>query len=153
MTALTCGLHAASDEAFLKKAAQGGLMEVRLGELAKSKGMQPGVKDFGAMLASDHGKANAELKSLAESKKVELPGQLDSKGEAMINRFEKLSGAEFDKEFVEAMIKDHKKDVKEFEDVAKDSKDADVKAFAEKTLPTLRSHLQKVEELQKEISK
>lgn len=151
--ALSCGLHAASDEAFLKKAAQSGMIEVRLGELAKTKAMQPGVKDFGAMMAADHGKANAELKSLAESKKVELPTQLDSKHQATVERLEKLPGAEFDKAYVDEMVKDHKMDVKEFEEASKDAKDADVKAFAEKTLPTLRSHLEKVEALQKEISK
>ncbi|HET6408513.1 MAG TPA: DUF4142 domain-containing protein [Chthoniobacteraceae bacterium] len=138
---------AGKDERFLKNAAQGGMSEVQLGELAKGKATNKGVKDFAAMLAADHSKANEELKSLAGQKGVELPSDIEVGQKMSREKLDQLSGAEFDKEFVEQMIKDHKKTIDLFEDASKEVKDADVKSFADKTLPTLRGHLQQVEAL------
>ena len=123
------------------------MSEVQLGELAKGKATNKGVKDFAAMLAADHSKANEELKSLAGQKGVELPSDIEVGQKMSREKLDQLSGAEFDKEFVEQMIKDHKKTIDLFEDASKEVKDADVKSFADKTLPTLRGHLQQVEAL------
>jgi putative membrane protein len=141
------------DEMFIKKAALGGMTEVRLGEIATEKARQPAVKEFGAMMVKDHSKANTELKALAKSKNVELPADLDSKHQSTVDRFSKLSADEFDKAYVKEMVEDHKKDVAEFEEAAKSAKDAEVKAFAEKTLPTLRTHLEHVMTLHKQVEK
>jgi putative membrane protein len=142
---------AGKEERFLKNAAQGGSAETQLGELAKQKATNKGVKDFAAMIAADHTKANDELKSLAEKKGVELPGDIEIGQKMAREKLERLSGAEFDKEWVQQMIKDHKKTIDLFEDASKDAKDPDVKAFADKTLPTLRGHLQHVEGLKKDV--
>jgi putative membrane protein len=142
---------AGKDERFLKNASQGGSAEVQLGELAKEKATNKGVKDMAAMILADHTKANQELKSLAGQKGVELPADIEVGQKMARQKLEKLSGAEFDKEWVQQMIKDHKKAIDLFEDASKDSKDADIKAFADKTLPTLRGHLQHVEGLKKDV--
>jgi|SoiMethySBSTD1v2_1073268.scaffolds.fasta_scaffold1065313_2 putative membrane protein len=138
---------AGKDERFLKNAAQGGMTEVQLGELGKSKATKKEVKDFAAMMATDHGKANEELKSLAGQKGVELPGEIEIGQKMAKEKLDRLSGAEFDKEFVQQMIKDHKKTIDMFEEASKDAKDSDVRSFASKTLPTLRGHLQQAEGL------
>jgi putative membrane protein len=142
---------AGKDERFLKNAAQGGMAEAQLGELGKSKATKQSVKEFAAMMAADHGKANQELKSLASQKGVELPGDVEIGQKMAREKLDRLSGAEFDKEFVQQMIKDHKKTIDLFEDASKDAKDSDVKSFADKTLPTLRGHLQQAEALKKDV--
>jgi putative membrane protein len=142
---------AGKDERFLKNASQGGSAEVQLGELAKEKATNKGVKDAAAMILADHTKANQELKSLAGQKGVELPADIEVGQKMARQKLEKLSGAEFDKEWVQQMIKDHKTAIDLFEDASKDAKDSDVKAFASKTLPTLRGHLQHVEGLKKDV--
>jgi putative membrane protein len=143
-TSLSAADLAKSDEAFMKKAASGGMAEVKLGEVAKEKGSRKDVKDFGAMMAGDHGKANEELKSLAQKKGVTLPPGPTGKHEAAVNKLSKLSGEEFDKAYIDEMVKDHENAVKEFEQVSGSAKDADVKAFATKTLPTLKTHLERI---------
>lgn len=144
---------ARKDKEFLKNAAQGGMTEVRLGTLAKEKATHADVKSFGSMMTTDHGKANAELKALAEKKSVELPTELDAKHQGKLDKFAKLSGDEFDKAYVKEMVSKHKKEVSEFEDASREAKDPEVKAFAEKTLPTLRAHLEQVQAIQKELGK
>jgi putative membrane protein len=131
---------------FLKMVASDGLAEVKLGELAGEKGGSAEVKEFGSMMVTDHGKANEELKPIASAKGVEVPAELDKKHQATHDKLAKLSGAEFDKAYISEMVKAHTKAVSEFEKAAK-SKDAEVKAFADKTLPTLRHHLEKAQSL------
>lgn len=137
------------DEEFVMKAAQGGMVEVQLGDLAKSKGKRDDVKKFGEMMVNDHGKANGELKMVASSKGLTLPEKLDAKHSATVDRLSKLEGDNFDKAYLAEMVKDHEKDVKEFEAASKSAKDVDVKAFVDKTLPVLRKHLEHVRGLAK----
>ena len=139
----------AADVAFVKKAAAGGTTEVELAKLAQQKAEHADVKAFAAKLESDHTAANRDLKELASSKHITL-AEGPSHG-ALHAKLEKLSGAAFDKAYVAAMVDDHVKDVKAFEKVANGSGDSDIKAFAAKTLPTLKDHLQQVQELSKTI--
>jgi putative membrane protein len=141
----------ASDRAFLEKAAQGGLAEVELGKLAAEKGSTPEVKAFGQQMVDDHGKANAELKTLAESKGITVPTELSSKDAQLRKKLDGLSGSAFDHAYVAEMVKDHKHDVAEFEKESKKAHDPDVAGFASKTLPTLRQHLTHVENLSKSV--
>lgn len=129
------------DNHFIMEAAMGGMMEVELGKLATEKGASADVKAFGQRMVADHGKANEELMKLAGQKNVTLPTELSGHHKEMVDRLSKLSGAEFDREYMSEMVKDHTKDVQAFETEAKDGKDADVKAWAAKTVPTLRAHL------------
>jgi putative membrane protein len=128
------------DKEFLKNASEMGLTEVELGKLAAEKGGSAEVKALGKKLMADHKKSNAELAKLAKSKKVELKMDETAAQKQMIAAFEKKSGAEFDKEFREHVAKDHEKAIKTFSDAAKDTKDPDVKAFAEKNLAALKEH-------------
>lgn len=131
-----------NSEDFTTDAAYGGMMEVQLGELAKTHAASQAVKDFGAMMVKDHSKANDELKSIAAKNNVTLAGTLPDKHQRHIDDLAKKNGAEFDKDYMDMMVDDHEKDIKMFERCAKDEDEkADVKAFAAKTLPTLYKHL------------
>ena len=130
-----------SDKTFMKKAAQGGMAEVQLGQLAAEKGSSDEVKKFGQRMVDDHSKANDQLKQLAASKGVELPTSLNSKDEATKNRLSKLSGNAFDRAYMQDMVKDHTQDVSEFKKASQTAKDSDLKNWASQTLPTLEDHL------------
>lgn len=130
-----------SDDAFLKKAAQGGMAEVELGQLAVQKASNEQVKNFGQRMIDDHTKANDQLKQIAAQNHVDLPTQLDAKDQATKAKLEKLSGKQFDEAYMKDMVKDHKKDVAEFARESKQAKDPNVKSLAQQTLPTLREHL------------
>ena len=133
---------ASQDRNFLMDAAMGGMMEVELGRLATTNGASDAVKQFGQRMVDDHSKANAELMSLATSKGITLPTELDEKHRAHVTKLWSLTGADFDREYSKMMMSDHKKDVSEFEKQSMKGVDADLKAFATNTLPTLREHLQ-----------
>ena len=135
------------DAKFAVAAANGGMAEVELGTLAQEKAVNAKVKDFGSMMVKDHSKANDEMKALAKSKGITLPDSIDSKEKKVKSDLSAKSGADFDKAYVSNMIDDHKEDIKEFEDAAKNVKDPDLKAFAVKTLPTLKMHLDAIQKI------
>ncbi len=124
----------------VRPAAQANRAEVELGRVATERGASDSVKQFGQRMVTDHGKANDELAKVAQDKGVELPADMDAKHKRLQDRLAKLSGADFDKAYMDAMVKDHDKDVAAFEKEAKSAKDKDLKNFASKTLPTLKSH-------------
>lgn len=135
------------DRSFMTEAATGGMAEVELGRLAAEKGQSADVKKFGQRMVDDHSKANDELKQLATKKGVTLPTDLTGEQKSEKEKLSKLSGAAFDKEYMSAMVEDHDKDVKAFQDKSKDAKDADLKAFVTKTLPTLEEHQKMAKEI------
>ena len=130
------------DQKFLMDAAMGGLMEVELGRWASQKGTSAEVKQFGQRMVADHSKANTELTQLAASKGITLPTQLDEKHQSSVSKITRLNGAEFDRAYSKMMLKDHEHDVSDFEKQSTKGEDAEIKAFAAKTLPTLQEHLQ-----------
>ena len=132
---------ARGDRKFLEEAAQGGMAEVEMGRLATQRAGDASVREFGARMVSDHSAANAELKAIAAKKGMQLPSEVNSSQKSEIDKLSKMSGDEFDKEYMSAMVKDHEEDGKDFETQAKDGNDADIKAFAAKTLPKLQEHL------------
>lgn len=125
---------------FAMKAASGGMMEVELGNIAQQRALNPRVKAFGAMMVEDHSKANDELKALATTKNIALPDSLSDEHKRHVDEMKKMQGADFDKHYMEMMVDDHNDDIDLFEDASKED-DADIKAFASKTLPVLRKHL------------
>jgi putative membrane protein len=139
---------ARADRKFIQDAAESGMFEVEVAQLASSKATDPAVKSFASMLVDHHTSANNELVQLANSKKVELPAA-PSRG--MRNDVEKLgrrSGADFDRDFVrEVGIKAHEKDIKNFQKASEKVKDPQLKAWVDKTLPTLREHLAAAQKL------
>jgi putative membrane protein len=129
------------DTKFMKEAANGGMLEVELGKIALTNASNSKVKDFGKRMRDDHTKANNDLKKLASSKGVELPTKVEGKEKLTLDRLSKLSGVEFDREYMKAMVDDHKEDISAFENASQKAKDPDVKKFASEHLPTLKTHL------------
>jgi putative membrane protein len=141
----------ATDKAFVIKAAQGGMTEVQLGQLAADKGTSQDVKDFGSKMVTDHGNANDELKSIASSKDITIPDKLDAKHQAVVDKMSKMSGAEFDKGYVAEMVKGHKETDALFTKEAKSGQDADIKAFAAKTDEIVKMHLSMIQGIQSKM--
>jgi putative membrane protein len=141
----------AADQMFVKKVAMGGLAEVQLGQLAADKASSDEVKKFGQRMVTDHNKANDELKSLAQQKNITLPTELDAKDKATHDRLAKLSGAAFDRAYMQHMVTDHRLVVNEFKKESTMGKDAEVKAWAGKTLPTIEEHLKLAQEANKAV--
>ncbi|AUD02947.1 DUF4142 domain-containing protein [Spirosoma pollinicola] len=137
---------------FAVKAANGGMLEVELGRMAQEKGVSKDVKEFGAMMVSDHSKANEELKTIAATQNITLPSTLGEDEQKHVNDMAKLSGAEFDKKYVSMMVDDHKDDIDEFKKAAEDDKtNPAVKDFATKTLPTLQKHMDAINAIDKKM--
>lgn len=130
-----------ADREFIKKAAEGGAVEVELGNLATQRASRPVVKEFGAKMVKDHGAANAELATLARAKGVDMPTTLDPAHQAVRDRFMALQGADFDRAYMQDMVKDHTQDVAEFEKASQTAADQDVRSWAAAKLPMLREHL------------
>jgi len=130
------------DIEFVLDAAKGGMAEVEMGKLAAEHAKNEEVKKFAQRMVDDHSKAGDQLKSIAESKSIKLPQEIEAKDRAMINRLSKLNGAAFDRAYMQQMVADHVKDVNEFKKEANSGRDSQVKSFASTTLPTLEEHLQ-----------
>jgi putative membrane protein len=143
----------AADRMFAEKAAAGGVAEVEAGKVAGQRAGHDKVKQFGARMVQDHSKANDELKQIASGKGLQLPSAPDAHNREMMAKMQKLSGAEFDRAYMDHMVKDHQKDVAAFEKEASSGQDPDIKAFAAKTLPTLREHLKMAEATNAEVQK
>ena len=132
---------AGADKTFVQKAAIGGMAEVELGKLAQQKASNDAVKQFGSRMVDDHSKANDELKQIATGKGLQVPSDLDAHNKSQLAKLQKLSGAQFDRAYMDGMVADHKTDIALFKKEASGGKDADLKGFASKTLPTLEDHL------------
>ncbi|QNN44670.1 DUF4142 domain-containing protein [Pedobacter roseus] len=130
-----------ADAKFTTQAAVGGMAEVELGKLALEKSSNAQVKEFATMMVKDHGMANAELMAIAKQKNITLPSTVDDEHKKKMEDLSKKTGSDFDKAYVDAMVDGHKSTLKLMEDESKDGKDADLKAFATKTAPTVQSHL------------
>jgi putative membrane protein len=126
---------------FVEQAAQGGHAEVSLGKLATERASHADVKRFAQMMVQDHGKANEELAVLGRQKGWTVPMQPMPRHKAEEQRLGRLSGAAFDKAYMDAMVKDHEKDVRLFEQASRQLDDPELKRWAEQKLPTLRAHL------------
>jgi putative membrane protein len=139
------------DLGFVNGAAKGGTTEVALGRLAAQKSSNPGVQAFANRMVRDHSKIDRNLAALAASKGVELPDGKGLMNDATYLELKVLSGKEFDKAYVKAMVADHKEDVLSFEKQSAAAQDPDVKDFAAKTLPTLQEHLTMIRKIQSDI--
>jgi len=139
------GIAVVEDDAkFVVDAGNGGMTEVELSKLAQQKATNAKAKEYADMMVMDHTKANEELKALAKVKNVTLPAVLNDDSKKTWDDLNAKSGADFDKAYVSAMVSEHKKTVSLFENASTSVKDADLKAFIDKTLPTLKGHLDKI---------
>src|ERR1700752_3098317 len=124
------------DKTFMKKAAKGGMMEVAMGQVAEQKAQSEDVKSFGKRMVTDHSKANDELKAIASKKGFQLPSK------------EHTVKWTSDKAYMDAMVKDHEKDLAEFKEEASSGSDPDVKKFADDTAKMVQEHLDLAKETQ-----
>jgi putative membrane protein len=136
------GSSGSEDIEFVLEAAQGGMAEVEIGRLAAERAKSDEVRKFAQRMIDDHSKAGDQLKSIAESKGIRLPNEMDAKDKALLTRLQKLNGAAFDKAYMQAMVNDHVKDVSAFKHESNEGRDRQVQSFASTTLPTLEEHLQ-----------
>jgi putative membrane protein len=132
--------QAMSDTQFMREAAIGGMAEVDLGKIGVQRAENPDVKQFAQRMVDDHSKANDQLKQVAEKRGVALPGDVDAKHKAAIDRLSKLSGPAFDKAYMRDMVTDHNHDVSLFERQSASGKDDELKSWVDQTLPTLKEH-------------
>lgn len=147
---MTSGKNA--DSKFMVMAAMSDMNEISASNQALSKSSNEDVKKFAQMMVDDHTKASDELKPIAMSKNVALPTEPDAKHKSAMEKMSAKSGAEFDKEYVKTMVKDHEKAVAMFQKETTDGKDAEAKAFAAKTLPTLQGHLEMARTMMSKMS-
>jgi putative membrane protein len=133
------------DATFYKKAAEGGLFEVDTGNQAAKSSNNQRIKDFGSMLVTDHTAANDKLKALAASKNITLPTTASMAEMAEKAKLDVLTGDTYDKSFIKTQIKAHRQTIALFKKEIATGQDADAKAFASATLPTLRKHLKQAE--------
>jgi len=140
-----------STSEFMTKVADVGMTEVKLGQMAQDKGSNQRVKDFGGMMVKDHNAAGDELKNLAGQKNVTLPATVSNDHQKKIDDLNKKSGRDFDKAYMDAMVDGHQSTVNDFEKASKNTKDADVKAWIDKTLPTLKMHLDSARAIKKAL--
>jgi putative membrane protein len=136
---------AKTDNEFLTDAIQGNLGEISVGELAQKNGNSDGVRSYGRMLVQDHSAANEKAMSLAKAHDLAPPTEPNDEAKQLHDKLAKLSGAAFDKEFTDEMVKDHKQAIAEFE--AQASGSGDVANFAKDTVPTLKKHLKTAQSL------
>jgi len=141
-----------ADSDFAVEAANGNATEVELGKLAIKNGKDKKVKNFGAMMVKDHGKANAKLMLLSKTKKLNLSETPNADGQKMIDDLSKKTGADFDKAYISSMIADHKEDVQKFGDATNRLQDPDLKNYAIKTLPVLQKHLDAINAIHDSMS-
>jgi putative membrane protein len=139
------------DADFAVKAADGGMFEVMVADLVLSRTTNASVRSLADMMKTDHSGANAELKALAAQKNISLPDSVSADKRKKYNDLAEKTGADFDKEYVDMMVKDHNHDVDMFDKESTDGKDQDVKSWAGAKLPTLRHHLQMAEETQDKL--
>jgi putative membrane protein len=139
-----------SDEEFVIKAASSGMHEVEIGQAAQNQAQSAEVKKFGERLVTDHTKANKELMQIAKTAGLSVPTKMLDEHQKMVEKFKNLKGAEFDREFIRHAVESHKKGIELFTGATRGAKNAELKAFAEKTLPTLKEHLELAQRLDKE---
>jgi putative membrane protein len=135
------GMAPMSDADFTKEAAQGGMAEVKMGQLAADKGTSDAVKAFGKQMVADHSKANDDLKAAATQSNMTVPDGVSAKDKMMYDRLSKMSGSDFDQAYAKMMLRDHKHDIAAFRSESQNGTDPNIKQFATQTLPTLQSHM------------
>jgi len=142
-----------SSSTFLVKAADIGMAEVATGKLASAKAVDAGVKSFAEMMVNDHTGVNAQVKALAAKKNVTLPDSVSEEHKKMADDLQKKSRKDFDKAYMDDMVKGHENAVSLFQNAAQSVKDADVKAFIDNTLPKLQQHLENAKAVRSALKK
>ncbi|NUY79438.1 DUF4142 domain-containing protein [Flavobacterium sp. MAH-1] len=138
------------DSEFLMAVAEVDMKEIELGKLAQ-KSANADVKALGTMMVTEHSKTSEEVKGLAASKNITLPAAPTEDVQKAVEDFNKKKAADFNKDYADKMVEGHEKTIEKFEDYVKNGTDADIKAWAQKTIPVLQMHLQHSKEVQSKL--
>ncbi len=141
-----------SDQEFIAEAAKGNRAEVELGRMVATKAQDHDVKRFAQLMVKDHTKALNELQKLVQSKNVTLPNDLPDDAKALETKLANENGKQLEKDYMDNMVQDHQKDVKEFEEASQNLQDPDLKKWAGKTLPTLQKHLEIAQQVDSKLN-
>src|SRR5579885_2326379 len=136
-----------ADQQFITEAARANMAEIEIGQLAEERASSQDVKNFAREMVQDHRKPIDKLQQLASSYGVSLPASISSEDADLRSRLASLSGSDFDKQFVESMLKGHKEAIAKFDDEAARGSDPSVKSYAAETLPVLQNHMRMAEDL------
>ncbi len=135
-----------ADRKFVEQAAEGGMVEVAAGKLAQQQGQSAEVKEIGNTLVEDHTKANEELKQIASQEGIDLPADASSKHQNALAKLEQEPAEDFDRSFLRQQEKMHRQALSRFEKAAERSENQAIQQFAAKTVPSLREHLDAIEQ-------
>jgi putative membrane protein len=136
---------------FIDEAAIGGMMEVELGKIAQKKALSTKVRDYGKMMEKDHSEASNKLKTVLQTMSMNVPAAMDKEHQDKVDDLNKKTGNDFDKEYIDKMVQDHKDDVSKFEDAQKNLPSGELRTWVENTLPVLRQHQIQAETLQDQL--
>jgi putative membrane protein len=142
---------AEEDAEFAVEAADGSMLEVELGTMALTRAASPEVKQFAQKIIDEHTRSNNELKALAQKKNITLPTTMGDEHKRKYENLQEKTGPDFDKEYMDLMVKDHKDDIREFEEQVEDGSDLEIKEWASSKLPTLRNHLEEAERVHETV--
>jgi putative membrane protein len=139
--------QATADQTFVRKALEGGAAEVQLGQLAQQKSQSEDVKKFAQKMVEDHTQLGEQMKPIAQQLGVKEPKGPSKKDKQLIAKLEGLSGPQFDEAYIQAMVKDHKEDLKEFKDEAQSALNQNVKQAAQQGAGVISEHLQMIQQI------
>lgn len=142
---------ALSDKDFVRKAADGDMLEVSLGELARQQAESPDVRQFGQIMARDHTISSNKLLEISKKDNLAIPMDMDRQDHEMVQHLSGLKGRDFDRAYMKHMVQDQREDIKLFEQMANEGTNPDLKNYAARTLPTLREHLRTAQDIYREI--
>ena len=140
------------DASAMKQVAQSSLNEIAAGKKGAEKAQSPDVKSFAQKMVDDHTKMFEDLRALAKTKGVALPQDANMKDLAQMKMIERKSGAEFDKDYMEHMVKDHEKDIQDAQNIASKAKDAEFKAAVQQAIPVMKQHLELAQRLSRDAA-
>jgi putative membrane protein len=143
---------AQEDLEFATQAAQGGIKEVRLGELAQQQAATPAVQQFGQRMVQDHSRSNEQLMQIMQGKGIELPQEMPKEAQELYDELHGKAGAEFDQAYMDEMLRDHQADIEEFQGYAETGHDPDLRGFAEQTLPILEQHRRLAQQAREQVT-
>jgi putative membrane protein len=135
------------DQQFALQAAWAGMAEIRLSQLVRDRAGTDEIREFGQHMIHDHTEANEELRQLVTRKGIQVSEELDREHTDAMNRLSGLRGKDFDREYIDVMVRDHRKVIAEFEREAQQGGDEELKRWAGMTLPKLQRHLEMAEDI------
>lgn len=140
------------ERSFVQDQLKDGKREVQLGQLAEKNASSPDVKQFASTMVQDHTRAGNKLEEIAQRENVEMDSKSGDDARDDVEKLSKLSGRDFDKEYIDLMVKDHKDAVDSLQDQAENADNASVKTWAAETLPRVKHHLEQAQQLQSQLN-